>query len=243
MVQGVILAIIGIVASIIITRYYTRLQMAKNQISHFAIKSFDVGKGLREMFPDFQMLYHGKSLAKYARVCQGSFRNTGSKDIHNNEGFGFSLIFPEECVIKAIRVIPSTEDLSINTQIDAKEPNKVYFYINELIRTSEEFKYTVLLESSEYIKNPFGRLSFSNRIPNTRILEAGVKHIKFYRGISSLGFWVSLILILVALVWGKKLLETDAVLLYGLIICIIVVATLSVVAYIKSIVANLNYLD
>ena len=242
MMQGIILSVIGIIASIIITHYYTKKQMAKNQISHFAIRSFNLGKGLREIFPDFQMLYHGKSLAKYARVCQGCFRNTGNKDIHNNDGFDFSLIFPEKYVVKAIRVFPSTDDLLIHTQID-ENSNKVNFVIDELIRTGEEFKYTVLLESSENLRNPFGHLSFSNRIPDTSILEADVKHVKFYRRISSFGFWTTLLLMILILFSWKKHLLTNDVLLYVLIICTFVFAALSIVAYLKSVVTSLYYFE
>lgn len=240
--MDILLTIISVIIGIIATHYYTKKQMAKNQISHFAIKTFNLAKGVREIFPDFQMLYHGKSLAKYARVCQGCFRNTGNKDIHNNDGFDFSLIFPEKCVVKAIRVFPSTDDLIIHTQID-ENSNKVNFVINELIRTGEEFKYTVLLESSEYIRNPFGRLSFSNRIPDTSILEADVKHVKFYRRISSFGFWSTLLLMILILFSWKNHFLTNDVLLYGFIICTFVIAALSVVAYLKSVVTSLYYFE
>ena len=244
MLLTIILAIIGIIASVIVTRYYTRKQMAMNQISHYAIKSFEIGKGLRELFPDFQMLYHGKSLAKYIRVCQGSFKNTGNRDIHNYRDVGFTLIFPEEYIIKAIKVNPSTDDLSIKNQIDEKNPNKVHFYISELIRMGEAFKYTILLESSEYMKNPFGNLRFSNRIPNTSILEADVKHIMFYKRISTICFWITLLLIVVAILLWKKHLLSDDVVLYVFIISAIIFAALSVVAHIKSIItsATLNFL-
>ena len=240
--DNILLTIISVVIGIIATHYYTKKQMAKNQISHFAIRSFNLAKGMREIFPDFQMVYQGKSLTKYARVCQGCFRNTGNKDIHNNDGLDFSLIFPEEYVVKAIKVFPSTDDLIIHTQID-ENSNKVNFVINELIRTGEEFKYTVILESSEYLGNPFGHLSFSNRIPDTSILEADVKHVKLYRRFSSFGFLTTLLLMILILFSWKKHLLTNDVLLYVFIICTFVIAALSVVAYLKSVVKSLYYFE
>ena len=161
--------------------------MAKNKISHFGISSRNVNKGIKEVFPEFQLLYNGKALAKYTRFCEGRFRNTGNRDIHSNDDLEFALVFPDGYNIKGINIIPSTEELTIRYEIDKESKNKVHFFIKNLLRVGEEFNYSVLLDSSEYDKSPFGKLRFSNRIPNTSIQDADVKNFWFYLIITYIG--------------------------------------------------------
>ena len=190
----IVLGVLGIIATVVVTWYFTRKQMAKNQISHFAIKSYNIDRGVKEVFPEFQMFYNGMALERYTRFCEGRFKNTGNKDIHSNDELEFSLVFPDHFSIKATSVISSTEELTVRHEIDKERKNKIHFFIKNLIRTGEEFKYSILLDSSENDKNPFGRLRFSNRIPDASILEADVKHIKLYEKLSLLGVAMMLLL-------------------------------------------------
>ena len=222
MIITIILAVLGIIATIIVTHYYTKKQMAKNQISHFAIQTYNLGRGVKEVFPEFLMMYNGMALEKYTRFCEGRFKNTGNKDIHGNDELGFSLIFPDHYSIKAIDVTATTEELTIRHEIDKERNNIIHFFFKNLLRTGEEFKYSVLLDSSENDNNPFGKLRFSNRIPDTSIQEADVKHIKFYEKISLLGGAMMLLLMFI-LFWWERTILADTIYKTIFIICFILV--------------------
>ena len=229
MIITIIFAVLGIIATIIVTHYYTKKQMAKNQISHYAIQTYNLDRGVKEVFPEFLMMYNGMALEKYTRFCEGRFKNTGNKDIHGNDELEFSLIFPDHYSIKAIDVTASTEELSIRHEIDKERKNKVHFFIKNLIRTGEEFKYSVLLDSYESDNNPFGRLRFSNRIPDTSIQDADLKHIKFYEMITYIGITM-LFLLMFIIFWWKETIFADTTFRVVIIICCVVLSAFSMYA-------------
>ena len=229
----IILAFLGIIASVIITRHYTRKQMAKNQISHLLLKSYDIGDGLREIFPNLQILYNGNDLEKYTRVVKGNFNNTGNKDIHSNDDLELSLIFPDNFAIKDIKVVPSTEDLEISTEIDKENKNKVHFFIKKLIRSGEYFSYIAILDSTEYNNNPFDGLRFSNRIPNTSVLDEERERDRKGVKKSIITFIIALIIFAIYYFWGKSYLIEGSItriiinLLVGFIIGVLLGISLS----------------
>ena len=53
----IVLWAIGIIATVVVTWYFTKKQMSKNEITHFSINSYDVGKRLHDEFPAFQLQY------------------------------------------------------------------------------------------------------------------------------------------------------------------------------------------
>lgn len=161
MLTTIIFFVLGLIASYFIARW----QMKKNKIVHFSINSYDIGKGLSNEFPEFQLHYDGKDLADNVMVLKGGFMNTGRNDIDALKGDSdIKLILPEECVIKTVKVLPSTEELHVNSNIKG---NIINFGICDFLRTDEYFKYTAIVETSKKIDDLHDKLSFHHRIRNT----------------------------------------------------------------------------
>ena len=157
--------ILSIIASSIIAFFIAKWQMKKNKIVHFSVNSYDIGKGLSNEFPDFQLHYGGEDLTDNVMVLKGGFMNTGRNDIDALKGDSdIKLILPEECVVKTVKVLPSTQELHINTDIIG---NIINFGICDDLRADEFFKYTAIVETSEEIDNLHDKLSFHHRIRNT----------------------------------------------------------------------------
>ena len=103
MLTTIIFFVLGLIASY----YIARWQMKKNRIVHFSINSYDIGKGLINEFPEFQLHYDGKVLANNVMVLKGGFMNTGRNDIDALKGDSdLKLILPEECAVKTVKVLP-----------------------------------------------------------------------------------------------------------------------------------------
>lgn len=166
--MGTISLIVGVLG-LFITLY--SMKMKRNEISHFLIKSYDIGNGLNAVFPDFRILYKDENLAKYIRVYEGCFANTGNKDIYkNNEDIEIGLSFPENCVIKAVKVVQSTNELNVKA-ITGEIDNKVQFLVKELFKTKEHFEYIVIAESSKEIDDSYNKLKFQLRLPDTKAIQ------------------------------------------------------------------------
>lgn len=162
--------IISIALSAIIAFFIAKWQMKKNKIVHFSINSYDIGKGLSNEFPEFQLHFGSEGLADNVMVLKGGFMNTGRNDINALKGDAdIKLILPEECKIKAVKVLPSTDDLIVNTNQDKE--NVINFGIRELFKSNEYFKYTAIIETSKEIEDIFDNLKFQHRILNTEKIQ------------------------------------------------------------------------
>ena len=158
--------IISIALSAIIAFFIAKWQMKKNKIVHFSINSYDIGKGLSNEFPEFQLHFGGEGLADNVMVLKGGFMNTGRNDINALKGDAdIKIILPEECRVKAVKVLPSTEDLIVTANKDKE--NTINFGISELFKTNEYFKYTAIVETSGEIEYLYDKLVFQHRILNT----------------------------------------------------------------------------
>ncbi len=158
--------IISIILSAIIAFFIAKWQMKKNKIVHFSINSYDIGKGLSNEFPEFQLHFGGEGLADNVMVLKGGFMNTGRNDINALKGDAdIKIILPEECRVKAVKVLPSTEDLIVTANKDKE--NIINFGISELFKTNEYFKYTAIVETSGEIEYLYDKLDFQHRILNT----------------------------------------------------------------------------
>lgn len=166
--MGTISLIVGVLG-LIITLY--SMKMKRNEISHFLIKSYDIGNGLTAVFPDFRIFYKEENLAKYVRVYEGCFTNIGNKDIFkNNEDIEIGLSFPENCVVKAVKVVPSTNELNVKATTGEND-NKVQFVVKELFKTKEHFEYMAIVESSNEIDDSYNKLQFQLRLPDTKAIQ------------------------------------------------------------------------
>ena len=166
--MGTISIIIGVLG-LFITLYTMKIK--RNEISHFLIRTYDIGKGLNAVFPDFRILYKDEKLAKYVRVYEGNFTNTGNKDIYkNNEDIEIGMSFPENCVVKAVQVIPSTNEFEVKATAGEND-NKVQFVVKELFKTKEYFQYMAIVESSNEIDDSYNKLQFQLRLPDTKAIQ------------------------------------------------------------------------
>lgn len=123
--------------------------MKKNEISHFSINSYNVGKGLHDEFEKFQISYDKEIIENEVQVIKGGFVNIGN-DITNLTGDSdIRMTLPKECTIKEINVKPVSTDneLLVNARIDKEHPNLIHFGINKDFMTDEAFKYTAIIES------------------------------------------------------------------------------------------------
>lgn len=164
-----ITTLISILISICVALFIAKWQMKRNRIVHFSINSYDIGKGLSDMFPDFQLNYGNENLSNNVMVLKGGFMNTGRNDIDTQNGVSdFKLILPKGCVVKAIKVLPSTSDLKINENVNN---NIISFSICDVFKSDEFFKYTAIAESNEAIDGLHEKLKFQHRILNTEKIQ------------------------------------------------------------------------
>ena len=174
-------------------------QTKKNEITHFSINSYDVGKGLHDEFPEFQLNYKGKELQNEVHVLKGEFVNTG-KDIDGLKGKSdIKIILPEECNLKDIKIQPLKDDndLNINARRDIKNHNIICIGINEKLLYGEGFKYSAIIETTKVIVGLHHRLQFKHRIPNTTILKDSMgRHMEPKR--FKVAGYISLIMILLS---------------------------------------------
>lgn len=160
--------VISIAISAIIAFFIAKWQMKKNKIVHFSINSYDIGKGLSNEFPEFQLHYGGEELADNVMVLKGGFINTGRNDINALKGDAdIKLILPDECKIKAFTISPSTEDLIVTINKDNEKENILIFGISEIFKTDEFFKYTAIIETPKEIETLHSGLKIRHRILNT----------------------------------------------------------------------------
>lgn len=160
-----IATILSVIASSAIAFLIAKWQMKKNKIVHFSINSYDIGKGLSNEFPEFRLHYNNDMLSDNVMVLKGGFMNVGRNDINALNGIDdIKLILPERCTVKAVKVLSATDGLTVNITF---ENNVINFGISEILKSDEYFKYIVIVEIGEEIKNLYDRIKFNHRILNT----------------------------------------------------------------------------
>lgn len=160
--------IISIIAGGIIAYLIAKWQMKKNSIIHFFINSFDIGKGLNKEFSALKLLYNDEILSNNVRVLKGGFMNIGKNDIDALNGDSdIKLVFPEECIVKACKVLPTRNNLIIKTTIDNEKRNTVHFGIKDVFISDEFFEYSTIVEVPENLDDLDNKLTFQHRIKNT----------------------------------------------------------------------------
>ena len=159
----------------VIGLFLTLKQIKRKEISHFLIQSYDIGNGLNTVFPGFRIVYNNEDLTKYVRAYEGCLSNTGNTDIPlNNESFEILMAFPENSVVKALKVAPSTDDLIVNATL-GKKANEIIFVVDNGLRKRERIDYVVIVESSKSLNGSHDELDFKHRIPNTDDIHDGDK--------------------------------------------------------------------
>lgn len=180
--SGIIISIVLGIAGIICTYFIARWQMKKNQIDHYFINSYDIGKGLTDDFPGFSLLYNNEVLSKNVKVLKGGFINIGRNDVGEDDKItDIKIIFPEGFVIKAVKVSSTECGLNVTSHFDEAKQNILTFSINGLIKSQECFEYTTILEVPENTGILFNHLRFEHRIKNTNICNTYIGHIGLYK--------------------------------------------------------------
>lgn len=164
--------IISVLAGGLITWFFSwfffRRQNGKFRIAHFLTDAYDIGKGLTDVFPDFELTYKRETMSKIVYVLKGGFMNVGHGDIVGLEGKDdIKMILPEGCNVRDIDIIPSDEKLIVN---ETHEGNLIKFGIEKFFATDEFFNYVAIVESDKEIESwvEKGVLKFNNRILKTK---------------------------------------------------------------------------
>lgn len=164
--------VISIVASAVIAFLIAKWQMRKNKIVHFTINSYDIGKGLHDVFPEFELSYFGDTLSNDVRVLRGGFINDGYNDIDALNGKSdIKMSLPNNCIVKAIKISSLANGLKVNVTIDNDKKNVVYWGIDGIFISDEHFEYTAIVEIPENTGDLDAALSFQHRIKNTKNIQ------------------------------------------------------------------------
>jgi len=179
MTTGTIISIVLGIAGIMATIIFTMLQMKKRKIDHYFINSYDVGKGLTDVFPEFQLHYGNEVLSKNVKVLQGGFMNTGRNDIGDNgKKTSFKLILPSGCIVKNAKVSPKDNGLKVNCPIknedswiieQKREENELSFEIDGIMKSKEWFNYIAIVETPNGMGDLYKQLRLDHRIKDTTI--------------------------------------------------------------------------
>ena len=150
-------------------------QTKKNEITHFSINSYDVGKGLHDEFPNFQLYYHGKELQNEVQVLKGGFINAGRDIIGLTGESDIHIILPKGCNVRDIKVQKSNDELLVNTKsnIDSRL-NAIDFGIEDKLLHNEGFNYTAIIETNDLVEPLHKKLEIKHRIPNTTIKQESI---------------------------------------------------------------------
>ena len=201
--------VISIVATAIVSVLIARWQMKKNRIDHYIINSYDIGKGLTDVFPEFQLHYGDEVLSKNVKVLQGGFMNAGRNDIgENGKQEDITVILPEGCTVKAVKVSPLVnglvvEHIETETKDDgtkrSKKKNEIIIRITGLFRSKERFKYSAIVEVPENMPN-IDNIKFEHRIANTKDIKSYQNGSNQYN--SNIAFKVMCLFFTVMMSWG-----------------------------------------
>lgn len=168
--------IISIIATAIVSVLIAIWQMKKNRIDHYFINSYDIGKGLTDVFPEFQLHYGNEVLSKNVKVLQGRFTNSGRKDIgENDKQEKITMVLPEGCVLKDVKLSPIESGLVVeHAKMDEYKKgiikkNEIVFRVMGLFKSKESFEYSAIIEVPENLPDITNNVRFQHRIANTDI--------------------------------------------------------------------------
>lgn len=143
-------SLVSILATVIVGWFFFWKQRVKSVITHFSISSYDIGKGLSEMFPEFQLQYNGNNLVGEVKVLKGYIVNSGNKDVAELDKKPIQLLLPDGCKVKAINVLFESKDLEVNPAIG---DSKIDFMVSDgVLKTNDIFEYTAIIETPKGIE-------------------------------------------------------------------------------------------
>lgn len=153
------------IITLLVGWFWHRNQTKKNEITHFSINSYDVGKRLHDEFPAFQLQYRGKELSNEVHVLKGGFINSGDRGITDVNGKSdIFMNLPKGCTLKEIKVYPLNKRLIVKAKKDANDPHVVNFGIKDKFLSGDVFKYTAIIETTEDYNNLHDLINYEHRI-------------------------------------------------------------------------------
>ena len=166
--ETILSIIISTIIAIAVTWYFTKKQMKKNEISHFSINLYNVGKGLHNEFPKFKLTYDEKEMSDEVMVLKGGFINSGRNDITGlKNDSDINIILPDGCCLKEVQLRRLSSDLSVKACVNSNATNIINFGIDEKFMSGESFEYAAIIELTKVVKSLQRNIEFKHRIPNT----------------------------------------------------------------------------
>ena len=141
---------------------------------HFVINIFDIGKGLRDEFPGFKLMYDDKELSNNVMILKGGFFNASKKDIGEmDKSMSIQTVLPKGCIVKDVSINLGAKDLVVESSIyeDGKgDQNIIKFSIVDIFKTNEFFEYSAIVEMPIDLDDlSYEQIEFNHRIINTNI--------------------------------------------------------------------------
>lgn len=139
------------IITLLIGWLWNRKQTKNKEITHFSKSSYDIGKGLSDDFPEFQLQFDGNIITGDMKVLKGGFLNTGNKDIAELDQKPIQLLLPDGCIVKACKVFLS-KDFGVDFSIS--DSKTVDFKISDgVLKKNDFFEYTAIVETPRQIKS------------------------------------------------------------------------------------------
>ena len=172
--QNIVITIISIILSAFFSWFFTRRSNRRHKVIHFVINSFDIGKGLRDEFPNLKLTNNGIELSNNMIILKGGFINTSTKDIcEMDKKMLFQIVLPEGCEVKDIKIKSMTNGLVVQSQKiekDKENRNIIPFCIEGVFKVNEYFEYIALVElPTDMYELNYKQFKFQHRITNTEI--------------------------------------------------------------------------
>jgi hypothetical protein len=135
----------------------------------------NIGKGLKNIFPNFHILINDEELNDNLMYIEGRFTNINDIDIVTNEGYQkLQLILPESCLFKAVKITDAT-DGNFNRTINEinnfeyliTNPNNIIsFTLPTVFHSTNDFKFSALYSDPN---NKSKEIKFETDIPNVSL--------------------------------------------------------------------------
>lgn len=174
--SGVILGIVGIVATILFGFLSFDLFKRKRypgKVTYIKLSLIDLLNNVANNFKEIKLLHHDSPIKKNIIYIKGALINNGDIDINSQLiEKNISVHLPEKCKWLDIKITELSEGLSANVET---KYNEIAIFTFDLFKRNEYLQFEGLIEASndgiraETIES---KMIFKHRIENTRKIEA-----------------------------------------------------------------------
>ena len=172
-IASVVLSIVSIGLAI----YFYKQQSKEKRKTIFYDVTFplNIGKGLKNIFPNFHIFINDEELNDNLKYIEGRFTNINDFDIETKEGYQkLQLILPESCLFKAVKITEATDE-NFNKAINEinnfdyliTNPNNfISFTLPTVFHSTNDFKFSALFSDPN---NKSKEIKFVTDIPNVSL--------------------------------------------------------------------------